>query len=460
MCVRWVWLYVRFGSKFALGYFCNLNPIDAMPSHLIPFVFMLGFSFLMAVICCFKAVLNHYDKASFYCSLTYGCLFFNCLLIVLDFDIGHWGYPSFGGLESTPALWFNHLTPICMLLFYREFLEIKQYSPQYYRLFSWGVYILLLTVVLHIVFTLSNASRPIFEAVIQAFQYVLLALFVALPIYALRFWRHPVYRYAAWSSWSIVVLFSIFLLFYTSNIELPSWIGDNLLFMISVIDGVLFWVALTVRDSQLAKAKAVFEKQAITNEIRALRSQMNPHFIFNSLNAIKAYNLNHDTERTDLYLTKFSRLMRQVLENSAVEKITLENELNTLDLYLEMEKLRAGEKLDYEILVSDDIESIFVEIPPLLIQPYVENAIWHGLLHKEGGGKVTIDVRQSNEKSIQITIIDNGIGRKAAARYGKTTKRQSLGTKITEERIKNLANAHVKIEDLEVGTSVIIEIQL
>lgn len=347
-----------------------------------------------------------------------------------------------------------------MLFFYREFLAIKQQSKHYNRFITWGIYVLLATVGLQIILTFSLASRPVFEAITQVFQLVLLYLFVVLPIYSLRFWRHSVYRYAAWSSWSIVILFSIFLLFYVGNIQLPVWIGDNLLFLISVIDGVLFWVALTVRDSQVAKAKAVFEKQAITNEIRALRSQMNPHFIFNSLNAIKGYNLNHDTERTDLYLTKFSRLMRQVLENSAVEKITLESELNTLDLYLEMEKLRAGEKLDYEILVSDDIDPIFVEIPPLLIQPYVENAIWHGLLHKEGGGKVTIDVRQSNEKSIQITITDNGIGRKAAATYGKTTKRQSLGTKITEERIKNVVNAHVKIKDLEVGTSVIIEIQL
>lgn len=445
-----------------------------MPSHLIPFVFMLGFSFLMAVICCFKAVLNNPDKASFYCSLTYGCLFFNCLLIVLDFDIGHWGYPSFGGLESTPALWFNHLTPFCMLLFYREFLEIKRHSHQYYRLFSWGLYILLLTVVLHIVFTLSNASRPTFEAVIQAFQYVLLALFVALPIYALRFWRHPVYRYAAWSSWSIVVLFSIFLLFYTSNIELPSWIGDNLLFMISVIDGILFWVALTVRDSQVASAKAIFEKQAITNEIRALRSQMNPHFIFNSLNAIKAYNLNHDTERTDLYLTKFSRLMRQVLENSAAEKISLENELNTLNLYLEMEKLRAGDKLDYELSVGDEIDPIFVEIPPLLIQPYVENAIWHGLLHKDGGGKVVISVETGyaavetrhlslpNTNILRITITDNGIGRKAAALHTKATRRPSFGMKLTAERIKHLGmpNASVHIEDLAEGTKVIITMQI
>lgn len=444
-----------------------------MPSHLIPFVFMLGFSFLMALICYFKAVFNNYDKASFYCSLTYVCLFFNCLFI--GFDIGHYGYPSLGGLQSAPALWFNHLTPICMLFFYREFLNIHQQSKRYYYLITSGLFILLTTVGLQMVFTISFAPRPAFEATIQVFQLILLLLFVVLPIYSLRFWRHPIYRYAAWSSWSIVSLFSIFLLFYVGNIHLPSWIGDNLLFLISVIDGVLFWVALTVRDSQVVKAKAVFEKQAITNEIRALRSQMNPHFIFNSLNAIKAYNLNHDMERTDLYLTKFSRLMRQVLENSAVEKITLENELNTLDLYLEMEKLRSGEKLDYEILVSDDIDPIFVEIPPLLIQPYVENAIWHGLLHKEGGGKVIISVETGyaavetrhalslpNTNILRITITDNGIGRKAAALHTKATRRPSFGMKLTAERIKHLGmpNASVHIEDLTEGTKVIITIQI
>lgn len=439
-----------------------------MPSYPLSFVFMLGFSFLMAAITCMKAVLNNGDRAAFYCSFTYISIFFNCFFVIIGFDLGHYGFLSAGGLASSPALWFNYLTPTFMLFFYREFLDMKQHSSRYYTLITVGLYVLIACVGLKIITTFMPFAVTVFEGVSLVFQFVLLGLFIVLPLYSLRFWRHEVYRYAAWSSWFIILMYATFLLFYFGGIIMPSWLGDNILFGISAVDGILFWIALTVRDSQILKSKTLFEKQAISNEIRALRSQMNPHFIFNSLNAIKAYNLSNDTEKTDLYLTKFSRLIRQVLENSAAEKITLENELNTLRHYLEMEKLRAGEKLSYEILVSDDIEPAFIELPPLLIQPYVENAIWHGVLHKEGGGMVTISVETkhalflTDAPILQIIITDNGIGRKAAALHGKATQKQSFGTKLTAERIKHLSmpSASVNIEDLSEGTRVTIMIQI
>lgn len=439
-----------------------------MPSYPLSFVFMLGFSFLMAVITCMKAVLNNGDRAAFYCSFTYISIFFNCFFIIIGFDLGHYGFLSAGGLASSPALWFNYLTPTFMLFFYREFLDMKQHSSRYYTLITVGLYVLMACVGLKIITTFMPFAVTVFEGVSLVFQFVLLGLFIVLPLYSLRFWRHEIYRYAAWSSWFIILMYATFLLLYFGGIIMPSWLGDNILFGISAVDGILFWIALTVRDSQILKSKTLYEKQAISNEIRALRSQMNPHFIFNSLNAIKAYNLSNDTEKTDLYLTKFSRLIRQVLENSAAEKITLENELNTLRHYLEMEKLRAGEKLSYEILVSDDIEPSFIELPPLLIQPYVENAIWHGLLHKEGGGMVTISVETkhtlflTDAPILQITITDNGIGRKAAALHGKATQKQSFGTKLTAERIKHLGmpSASINIEDLSEGTRVTIMIQI
>ena len=439
-----------------------------MPSYPLSFVFMLGFSFLMAAITCMKAVLNNGDRAAFYCSFTYISIFFNCFFVIIGFDLGHYGFLSAGGLASSPALWFNYLTPTFMLFFYREFLDMQQHSSRYYTLITVGLYVLMACAGLKIITTFMPFAVTVFEGVSLVFQFVLLGLFIVLPLYSLRFWRHEIYRYAAWSSWFIILMYVTFLLFYFGGIIMPSWLGDNILFGISAVDGILFWIALTVRDSQILKSKTLYEKQAISNEIRALRSQMNPHFIFNSLNAIKAYNLSNDTEKADLYLTKFSRLIRQVLENSAAEKITLENELNTLRHYLEMEKLRTGEKLSYEILVSDDIEPAFIELPPLLIQPYVENAIWHGLLHKEGGGMVTISVETThalfltNAPILQITITDNGIGRKAAALHGKATQKQSFGTKLTAERIKHLGmpSASVNIEDLSEGTRVTIMIQI
>lgn len=178
-------------------------------------------------------------------------------------------------------------------------------------------------------------------------------------------------------------------------------------------------------------------------------------------------------EGANYYLTKFSKLIRQVLDNSRSEKIVLKNELQTLSLYLEMEKMRVGDKFDYEIKVADDVEQEFIEVPPMLIQPYVENAIWHGLMHKEGGGKVSISVAQKDDKHLLINIKDNGIGREKAnelkSRTGTTQK--SFGMKINAERldiIKQLYNLEAKIalEDLKnadqsaAGTSVSLEIPL
>jgi hypothetical protein len=424
------------------------------------FVFMLGFSFLMAIITLFKSALNHWERANLYCALTYSCIFLNCLLILIDIDLGHYGFLSAGGLESTPGLWFNLLTPVCMLFFYRDFLMMNIQSPRFYWHFSRAAYGLLVCVIAIVVLTFLPQYAPVFQGTMRVFQLSLLVVFAALPLYCLRFWRHPIYRYAAWSSWSIIGFYSCFLLTSLTGLDrlLPLWIADNFLFVISIIDGILFWLALTTRERQLLVEKMQLEQQSTLNELRALRSQMNPHFIFNSLNAIKAYNLTHDADRTDFYLTKFSKLIRRVLENARAEKITLDNELETLTLYLEMESLRADDKLTYVIEVEEELEPDFVEIPPMLIQPYVENAIWHGLMHKMEGGKVTIAIHQPDPKtpSLQITIVDNGVGRVAAAAlYAKTTTRpKSFGMKITAERLGRLGQlrqreADVVITDLQ-----------
>ncbi len=215
------------------------------------------------------------------------------------------------------------------------------------------------------------------------------------------------------------------------------------------------------------------EQQLAETEISALRSQMNPHFIFNCLNSIKLYSLENDSESASIYLTKFSKLIRLVLENSRSERLTLEKEIETLRLYIEMEIMRFKEKVQYEMVVSPEIDQQYVEIPPLLIQPFVENAIWHGLMHKEFGGKVSIMVNLIQEIMLEIQIIDNGVGRKKSAEYkSKTaTNHKSFGMKVTNERIDLInqiykTKAKVEIVDLYdekqtgIGTKVIIQIPI
>jgi len=206
-------------------------------------------------------------------------------------------------------------------------------------------------------------------------------------------------------------------------------------------------------------------------EMQALRAQMNPHFIFNCLNSINRYIVKSDQSTASLYLTKFAKLMRLILDNSNSKNVILTNELEALKLYIEMEALRFDKKFTYEIQVARNLGTDTVEVPPLIIQPYVENAIWHGLLHKENNGHLSVRVSMAGESMLQCIIEDNGIGREKAKEFkSKTaTSRKSLGMQLTENRLGLLnkyakLNASVEIIDLQnggneaLGTKVILKI--
>ena len=170
--------------------------------------------------------------------------------------------------------------------------------------------------------------------------------------------------------------------------------------------------------------------------MQALRAQMNPHFIFNCLSSINHFILKNESEMASDYLTKFSRLIRMVLNNSKNPLINLEEELEMLRLYLDLEKLRFNNSFDYSISFYNhfDISSIF--IPPLLLQPFAENAIWHGLMNKEEQGILEIGF-QLDDHVLNCYITDNGIGRKKAeALKSKSPEKQkSMGMQITAERL-------------------------
>jgi ligand-binding sensor domain-containing protein len=190
-------------------------------------------------------------------------------------------------------------------------------------------------------------------------------------------------------------------------------------------------------------------------EMQALRAQMNPHFMFNSLNSINNFILKSDTENASEYLTRFARLMRLILDNSRNEWVSLENELKALKLYIEMESLRFDNVFSYQVVVDPTVDATITQLPPMLIQPYVENAIWHGLLHrKEPGSNLRVQATNRNDMLV-ITIEDNGIGRKAAealkSNFG--THKQSHGMKITAERLASVnavygIHAQATVEDL------------
>ena len=228
-----------------------------------------------------------------------------------------------------------------------------------------------------------------------------------------------------------------------------------------------------VEEQKIKQVATAFEHRIAETEMIALRAQMNPHFIFNCLNSIKLYTLENDSLTASEYLTKFSQLIRLVLENSRSEKVTLQKELETLTLYIELEAMRFKNKVQYKISVPPAIDQHYIEIPPLLLQPYVENAIWHGLMHKTEGGNILIEVSQPNEYLLHIEITDDGIGREMALlnKSKSATRQKSYGLKMTSERLNAInhiyqTNTEVNIVDLKdisgqgTGTKVIIEIPL
>lgn len=184
------------------------------------------------------------------------------------------------------------------------------------------------------------------------------------------------------------------------------------------------------------KKQAEFREQASQLEMQALRAQMNPHFIFNCLSAINWLILENNTEKASDYLTRFSRLIRLVLINSEKNTTTLDEELKMLTLYLEMEQLRFEKTFQFKITVDDNLDATSFEIPPLLLQPFCENAIWHGLMHKDEPGMLNVSIDQHNGLVV-CSIVDNGIGRKHASNLHPSYHRQhkSMGLKITTERL-------------------------
>jgi len=218
------------------------------------------------------------------------------------------------------------------------------------------------------------------------------------------------------------------------------------------------------------RTKAELRQQATELEMQTLRSQMNPHFIFNSLNSINMFILENNKLQASEYLSKFSKLIRLILQNSQEAFVPLEKELEALQLYLELESLRFNNKFEYKISIDHGIDKTVLKVPPLIIQPYAENAIWHGLMHKKDKGRLEIEVSAQNE-TLFYRITDDGIGRKKAVelKSKSASTQKPMGMRITANRIAMLQQGNktsVTITDLVLsdgkpdGTEVLIEIPI
>ncbi len=191
------------------------------------------------------------------------------------------------------------------------------------------------------------------------------------------------------------------------------------------------------RESFFKQKEAEFNFNKSELELKALRAQINPHFIFNCLNSIHHYMHGNDVPKAGEYLVKFSQLIRHVLETSSYRMIPLADDLQALKLYMQLEQLRMDHAFDFEITTEADIDIHAVQVPPLLIQPFVENSIWHGLNNRGRDGKISISIKR-DENMLRCIIEDNGRegGLKESYDLSNTVKKTSMGMALIHERLQ------------------------
>ena len=232
-------------------------------------------------------------------------------------------------------------------------------------------------------------------------------------------------------------------------------------------------IAIQKTEDEKVKTLTIsFENQLSNLKLDSLRSQMNPHFIFNALNSIKAYLIENNTEKAVYYLNKFSKLIRKILESSRSESIPLQEELDIIELYMSIENIRFEQKINFKIEVDEKINLSQIKIPGLVLQPFIENSLWHGLMLKEGTRDIEVKI-YAEKNTVKLAIIDNGIGRDLAKanKEKKTFKKESLGLQFAKERIdyfnsRENTNYNFKIIDLyddkkiAIGTKIEFEFKL
>ncbi len=213
------------------------------------------------------------------------------------------------------------------------------------------------------------------------------------------------------------------------------------------------------------------QRKLMNLEQSLLRARMNPHFIFNALNSLKMFIIQQRPKEAVIYLSTFSKLARTILHSTIAKEISLMEEIDTLKMYVSIENIRFSNEIIFDINISDDLNLRQIKIPPLLTQPFIENALWHGLSPKKGKKYLKINIYPKDKNFFIIEIIDNGIGRKRAEeiKKGRTFRRDSVGIKLSEERLRYFSkkfagNYKIIFEDLHdangnpTGTKVILEI--
>ena len=366
------------------------------------------------------------------------------------------------------------LTHIFYFLFIFEFLELKNHFPLLAKIFRWVIISLSVFLVadIFILFILKRLDWS--TQLYWIFQDIFPILNIILLVMIFRAKGRVARNIQIGSTFLMIGGLAGFLTHYFDNSQLILLrIDPSLLFAAGTMLEVFFFsIAIGIKSYNVQKEQKSLNKSIMESELRTLRSQINPHFVFNSLNSIKSYILTHRSTEASEYLTDFSTLMRSILQYSKEQLITLHEELEIMLLYISLEKRRFEENFLFNYELDTDIDTKEIMIPPMLLQPYIENAIKHGLMNKDGFRILSLKVSVESKGFIRIEIEDNGIGREKASLLRKNTpKHQSMGMGINDERIHLLGQSNaffidVQIEDKKSdtnnseGTKVIIRIPI
>ena len=254
---------------------------------------------------------------------------------------------------------------------------------------------------------------------------------------------------------ALTIFFGFFVGFFILNYNIEtginlwkrsSWQENYFLFIKEVLNGsilltiwviIYFFYQYQKRNKKQEQEKANLKLQAAELEARALRAQMNPHFIFNCMNSIKSLIQQHEEEKSVSYLTTFSKLIRTLFNNADKKEISLYDEIETCKLYLQLEAMRFDTKFSYAVKVDENLDLKSVQVPALIIQPFIENAIWHGIVPKREGGHVELAVTKK-DNAVEISINDNGIGRESSKQNKSVSSltHQSKGVNLTQSRLE------------------------
>jgi sensor histidine kinase YesM len=386
-------------------------------------------------------------------------------------------------------------------LFFAQFLNVKKTSQTFYRIIVMPMYVVMAIATITFIVLKTGINQFIFEQFYRSFIYLITAHTI-ISFYLLTKVKNKLKYYIIFGG---IILYFCSILGEQMIRQLPAIniskkMGDFIYFIGLIVENIAFSFALGHRQRITYQEKVSFHKNLIGEiqknvklkdkinlqhqkrlevendrikyqrensdlKLSILQNQMNPHFIFNALNSIKYYILENDTKNAVDYLTKFSKIIRTILVSSTVKEFTLEEELQTIKVYVDIENLRFNKKIDFTIDVDPAINLNHIKLPPMVLQPYIENAIIHGVAMLENK-KIALEILPKNN-AIEIRISDNGIGRTAAAknRIHKNIAK-SLGTKITDGMLKNYFGAQnysITYHDLQdndqpTGTTVVLEI--